>query len=81
MLCNILSSFTGNMFSSCKKVAFGVWGLRTSFGPIGAKRLTNKAISAEPFIQFLQTRPHFMQNFKLDKMFYLNIRTCYQLGV
>ena len=38
-------------------------------------------MSAESCIQFLQTRSHFMQNFKLDKMFYLNIRTCHQLEV
>ena len=40
-----------------------------------------KAMSAEPCIQVLPTRPHFMQNFQLDKMFYLNIITCQQVGV
>ena len=63
------------------KVAFGAWGLRTSFGLIGTKRLSYKAIIAEPCIQFLHARPHFMQNFQLDKMFCLNIRACHQLGV
>ena len=32
--------FTREYFSSYRKVGFGVRGLRTSFGPIGTKRLT-----------------------------------------
>ena len=36
--------FYGKYFSYYKKVVFGVWGLRTSFGPIGAKRLTKKPV-------------------------------------
>ena len=32
--------FYRKYFSFGKKVTFGVWGLRTSFGQIGAKRLT-----------------------------------------
>ena len=32
--------FYGKYFSCCKKVAFGVWRVGTSFGPIGANRLT-----------------------------------------
>ena len=33
-------SFHSKYFSCCKKVTFGVWCLRTSFGLIGAERLT-----------------------------------------
>ena len=29
-------------FSCCKRVAFGVWGLTTSFGPTGPERLTKR---------------------------------------
>ena len=32
--------FYGKYFSCCKKIIFGLWGLRTSFGPIGAKKHT-----------------------------------------
>ena len=32
--------FYRKYFSYYKKVAFGVWSLRTSFGSVGAKRLT-----------------------------------------
>ena len=41
---------------------------------------TYKAISPETCIQFLQTRPQLMQDFKLNKMLYLNIRTYNQFG-
>ena len=64
--------FHKKYFLCCKTVAFAVWGLRTSFGQIGAKRPTK---SSPACIQFLQAMPHFMQKFKLNKMFYLNIRT------
>ena len=77
ILCKILLSFTGNFLHVAKKQPLGSrsqpwanWGQNTY-----------KAISPEPCIQFLQTRPHFMQNFKLNKMFYLNIRIYLQLGV
>ena len=42
---------------------------------------TYQATSAEPWVQFSQTRHHFMQNVKPNKMFYLNIRIYLQLGV
>ena len=47
ILCKILSSLTENVFHVAKKLAFGVSGLRTSFGPTDGKRLT-KPLSPEP---------------------------------
>ena len=44
--------FYRKYFSCSKKVIFGVWGLRTSFGPIGAKRLT------QPWVQNLGSTFH-----------------------
>ena len=57
-----LVEFYKKYFSCHKKVAFWVWGLRTSLGPIGTKIL-NKAISAEPCIQYLKTSLHFYAEF------------------
>ena len=42
---------------------------------------TYQAISAEPWIQYLQTRPHLMQNVKANKIFSPNIRIYLQLQV
>ena len=53
-----------------------LWGLETEdyfWANWGQK--TYKAISQNHVSNFLQTRPQFMQNFKLNKIFYLNIRT------
>ena len=60
-------------FSHCRNVAFVVWDLKTSFGPIEAKKLA-KQLSPEPCIQFSQTTAHFICNDKLNKMYYLNFR-------
>ena len=40
----------------------GVWGLKTSFGLIGPKRLIYQAITSEPYFQFSQTNTHFIRN-------------------
>ena len=70
-------------FHPISQQCLGFGALRTSFRPIGTvlKDLQSHKISREPCFQFLHARSHFMQNFQLDKMFYLNIRTCHQLGV
>ena len=42
---------------------------------------TCQAVSPESWVQFSQTRPHFIQNIRLNKMLYLNIRIYLQFGV
>ena len=72
--------FYRKYFPCCQKVVSGVWGLRTIFWANWGQK-TYKSISPELWLPFLQTRPDFMQNFKLNKMFYLNIRIYLWLGV
>ena len=38
----------------------GAWGLKTALGPLGPMR--HPAASPEPWLQFSQTRPHFLKN-------------------
>ena len=72
--------FYRKYFPCCQKVVSGVWGLRTIFWANWGQK-TYKFISPELWLPFSQTRPDFMQNFKLNKMFYLNIRIYLWLGV
>ena len=44
--------FYRKYFRCAKKVAFGVWSLRTSFGLIVAKRLTNTSFQNPAYLIF-----------------------------
>ena len=50
----------------------GSWGLglKTTFGPLGPTR--HPAASAEPWLQFSQTRPHFLKNHEKNPLKFID---------
>ena len=79
--------FYAKFYRVLKEILFiwqkcSLWGLgpKNDFWANWAQK-TQQAISPEPWVQFSQTRPHFIQNVKSNKMFYQNIRICLQIGV
>ena len=79
------SLFYANFYRVLQEILFmwqksSLWGLgsKNQFWASWAQK-TYQAISPEPWIQFSQTRLHFMQNVKPNKMFYVNIRIYLQL--
>ena len=49
-----------------KYFELGVWGLKTTFGPLGLKRCFK--------LQFLQKEPHFLQNHKINPLKLWNLK-------
>ena len=60
----------------------GVSGLKTSFGSIGPERLNNcQSVNLEPWLQFSQTRPNFIQNQEMNPMNFSNVEINLHPGV
>ena len=57
-----------------------VWGLKTSFLSYKAQKIY-QAISREPYFQYSQTRPHFIQNPKSNLIICYNVKMNLKPGV
>ena len=69
-------------FADSKALKFRVWGLE--IWAIWAQSLsqrTYQGISRESWLQFSQTRPHFLKNHEMSQLKSFNLKKCLELGV
>ena len=55
-----------------KSFDLGVWGLETTLSHLGQK--TYPTINPEPWLQFSQTRPHFLKNHEMNPIKLWNLK-------